>query len=320
MNRLPSYNVDTSRITVSGLSAGAFMAHQLLVAYSDVFAGMGSIAGGPYLCAEGTLAGAITYGMKGEPAPNVDFLVAQTQALERFEAVAPLSNLKDKKIWLFHGTEDTTVSKATVLALQDYCEKFTTAKNIKLVDTISAPHTMPTDEFDAKRVKFYDETYIADCGYDAAGELLKHLHGKLNPRVTPVGQMLPFRQSEFIPGAQWHGMSLVGYVYLPTAALEGRQCGIHVALHGCNQYEGKLGRIFVENAGYNAWAEANDLIVLYPQAVATVNWRVFNPKGCWDWWGHDDAAYFTRSGRQQRAIVGMLNRLSEKNVETQRAA
>ena len=42
---------------------------------------------------------------------------------------------------------------------------------------------------------------------------------------------------------------------------------------------------FVENAGYNEWADANDIVVLYPQARS----REFqgsiqhaNPQGCWD--------------------------------------
>ena len=48
---LPAYNVDTSQITVSGLSSGGFMANQLGYAYSATFKGVGVFAGGPYMCA-----------------------------------------------------------------------------------------------------------------------------------------------------------------------------------------------------------------------------------------------------------------------------
>ena len=48
---LPSYNVDTSKTTVSGLSSGGFMANQLGIAYSSTFKGVGVFAGGPYMCA-----------------------------------------------------------------------------------------------------------------------------------------------------------------------------------------------------------------------------------------------------------------------------
>ncbi len=42
---------------------------------------------------------------------------------------------------------------------------------------------------------------------------------------------------------------------------------------------------FVENAGYNAWADANNMIVLYPQTV-TSYLSPSNPSGCWDWWNY----------------------------------
>lgn len=49
---LGTYNVDTHSISVSGFSAGGFMAAQLGIAYSDLFkTGFGVFAGGPYDCA-----------------------------------------------------------------------------------------------------------------------------------------------------------------------------------------------------------------------------------------------------------------------------
>jgi hypothetical protein len=41
-----------SKVAVSGISSGAFMAVQLHVAYSSVFKGVGVLAGGPYYCSE----------------------------------------------------------------------------------------------------------------------------------------------------------------------------------------------------------------------------------------------------------------------------
>ena len=38
--------MDSSKISVSGLSAGGFMAVQMHVAYSGIFAGVGVLAGG----------------------------------------------------------------------------------------------------------------------------------------------------------------------------------------------------------------------------------------------------------------------------------
>ena len=89
---------------------------------------------------------------------------------------------------------------------------------------------------------------------------------------------------------------------------ERERCRVHVAFHGCRQGAGEIGERFVREAGYNRWAQANRLIVLYPQVRAS--WRPFNPRGCWDWWGYTGAAYHTREGAQIRAVQGMLERLS----------
>ena len=44
----PIRYVDVDSITVSGFSAGAFMASQLLVIHSDIIKGAGVVCGGPY--------------------------------------------------------------------------------------------------------------------------------------------------------------------------------------------------------------------------------------------------------------------------------
>ena len=74
---------------------------------------------------------------------------------------------------------------------------------------------------------------------------------------------------------------------------------------------------FVRHAGYNRWADANRIIVLYPQTIARYGWGgwptnfVFNPNGCWDWWGYTDALYHTHEGPQIRAVKAMLDRLGQ---------
>src|SRR4051812_16984075 len=48
----PFVKLDSSEVTVSGISSGAFFAHQFHVAYSGLVKGAGLVAGGPYACAE----------------------------------------------------------------------------------------------------------------------------------------------------------------------------------------------------------------------------------------------------------------------------
>src|SRR5512132_772362 len=53
-------NIDKAQISVSGISSGGFMAHQFHVAHSSNVMGAGIVAGGPYYCAEGSIAHAVT--------------------------------------------------------------------------------------------------------------------------------------------------------------------------------------------------------------------------------------------------------------------
>ena len=62
---------------------------------------------------------------------------------------------------------------------------------------------------------------------------------------------------------------------------------------------------FVRDAGYNRWAAANRIVVLYPQATQSA----LNPNRCWDFWGYTGLDYRARSGPQMRAVKGMVDRL-----------
>jgi poly(3-hydroxybutyrate) depolymerase len=102
---------------------------------------------------------------------------------------------------------------------------------------------------------------------------------------------------------------------VPKACEDGEACRVHVALHGCNQDVDipQVGRAFVDRTGFNAWADANRLIVLYPQAAVS-NWYPYNPYGCWDWWGYVSFSdsYVTKAGLQIKAIKAMLDALTSR--------
>jgi poly(3-hydroxybutyrate) depolymerase len=40
---------------------------------------------------------------------------------------------------------------------------------------------------------------------------------------------------------------------------------VHIVFHGCNQQRAKAGDAFVKDTGFANWADANRLIVLFPQ-------------------------------------------------------
>jgi poly(3-hydroxybutyrate) depolymerase len=310
MATLPIALLDPQRISVSGISAGAFMAHQLHIAFSDIFCGAGLIAGGPYLSSNNSLWGALLHGLHGLPAPDARQLCVQARALANMGQIAPLERLKGSRAWIFHGRQDTLVKRQVVDALVLFYHEFLKAQDIGYVVHVDVGHAMPTDRYGSTGKDKPESPYIANCGYDAAGELLAHIHGPMLARADAVpGNLETFDQRPYLSRRAGLSMDDTGFVYVPQGAREGRPCGVHVALHGCKQHRGAVGRVFAEHAGYNEWAEANDIIVLYPQAAATQNFSTFNPAGSWDWWSYTGQDYALRTSAQMSSIVAMVNAL-----------
>ncbi len=314
--RLPALGAQ-AQVTVSGVSSGADMAVQMHVAHSATVKGAGAIAGAPYYCAQGALWTAYYNCMTPgawTPLPSLSFLKTETQSFARQGEIDPPSNLAAAPVWLFSGTKDRTVTPKVVLALKDFYAAFG-AKPV-LVDEKPAGHGMVVEKA-KNRCGATASPYLNGCGYDAAGAMLHVLLGDLAPRSEKEGgRLLAFDQKEFA-GGDPASLSLddVGYVYVP-ASCEAPGCRVHVAFHGCLQGEAAVGDAFVHGAGYNRWADTNRLIVLYPQAISREGWRfgnwnfVWNPNGCWDWWGYTGALYATKEGGQIRAVQAMLERLS----------
>ena len=134
-----------------------------------------------------------------------------------------------------------------------------------------------------------------------------------------MGRIVGFDQTEFFDEMEKStSLNEVGYLYVPAACTDGSEavakCRLHVAFHGCEQYVDRIHDLFFRDAGYNAWADANRVIVLYPQAtpwlrLADVSQITGNPKGCWDWWGYSGDDYLGRNGKQMRAVREMIRRM-----------
>jgi poly(3-hydroxybutyrate) depolymerase len=299
-DRLPGHGADAARFTVSGLSSGGYMAVQLQVAHSSRVSGVGALAAGPYYCARGSLWTAWSQCMTGTPAATR----ADAERYAREKLVDPVSNLASARVWLFSGTRDRTVEPGVVDALARFYAAFG-AKPV-LVKDKPAGHAMVT-EHAGNACGATEPPFINDCDYDAAGALLGHLLGALSPPSAGRGRLLRFDQREFGAGRDI-SMADTGFAYVPGEC-EGGRCRVHVAFHGCRQGVEAVDESFARDAGYNRWAEANRLIVLYPQAIARY-WWVYNPRGCWDWWGYTGKSYATKDAPQIRAVMAMVERLA----------
>ncbi|GGX83688.1 extracellular catalytic domain type 2 short-chain-length polyhydroxyalkanoate depolymerase [Pseudoduganella dura] len=307
----------TSRLSVSGLSSGGYMAVQFDVAYSASVTGAGIIAAGPYSCSRGRLSIAT---MKcsctsGTPwcnvspgGTNVPELLDITRRHAERGAIDATANLAGHRIWLFSGLADSVVPMAVMDDLQAYYQHYVRPGNIRYRKDVRAEHAMPTDSFGNKCDKL-GSPYISDCDVDGAGELLQWIYGALAPKTGngATGRFVEFDQAEFLPHPADHGMAATGWLYVPPGCEgAGQGCRLHVAFHGCKQNSALVKEAWVRHAGYNGWADANRIVVLYPQAAAL---RFRNPNSCWDWFSYDDPDFAVKSGRQMRAVKKMTERL-----------
>lgn len=288
------------RITVSGISSGAYMAVQAHVALADRIGGAAALAGGPWHCAEGSVQTALGRCISGEGLDAAPFVDYANEAATGGD-IAPLSTLADSRAWIFHSPADGIIAPRLGQVLRDFYLAFLDADDVLLVDNVDAAHGFPTRDTGVACNEMGGD-YLNACDYDAAGELLAFLYGELEPRVKEqVGDNL--REIDvsrfFVDGSD---VSSDGYVYVPSACING-DCRLHVVFHGCRQAVEWIGGTFVTGAGYNEWAEANGIVVAYPQ----IEKSMFNPQGCWDWWGYTGPGYDTRRGKQVVGVAALID-------------
>ncbi|MGI3212735.1 extracellular catalytic domain type 2 short-chain-length polyhydroxyalkanoate depolymerase [Roseovarius tibetensis] len=338
---------DPASVTVSGLSSGSFFAHQFHIAFSGTVTGAAVLAGGPYGCVDiidnpywpfwklDRFSAAVVacthtfgnrfWGLRPDPPAAEDAWQLIDATYQAGEIDDP-ANLGDDRVWLFRGDLDAIVPDEVANSLVDLYRLLGVdgdALHVELGDPERpANHGMPLasftgeSRFPPRDCADHARPYLIECGYDAAELLLRHLYpnGVFERPVDPhaAGRLRAFDQTEFFQASTTASLSGVGYLYVPDAC-RSEACRLHVALHGCRQNvdaqgEDRIHDDFVRDAGYNRWAAANRIVVLYPQATATA----VNPRACWDFWGYSGDGWRTRDGVQMNAVAGIIDRLLER--------
>jgi hypothetical protein len=295
--------LEPASVTVSGLSSGGFFAHQFHVAFSRTVSGAAILAGGPYGCVEvidnpfwpfrklDPAAAAVVacthyfgsrfWGLRPDP-PRADEIAQLIGAAHRSGKIDDPAHLADDRVWLFRGALDEVVPEAVADSLVELYRLLGVDDEALRVEPGDpqrpANYGIPVESFGGES-RFaprdcaeYAPPFVIECGYDAAGLLLRHLYPE-DFLVDPVdphasGSLHAFDQTQFFQPSESAGLSGVGYIYVP-AACQSRACRLHVAFHGCRQSADAQGRErvhddFVRDAGYNHCAGANRIVVLYP--------------------------------------------------------
>lgn len=293
-----------------GVSSGGYMAGQLHVAYSGTVRGIGIFSAGPYHCAKGALTTAqlaCMYGVQGRDLAGLEQLTRDRSAQGVIDAA---DNLGGDPVYVYHGSNDQTVVRAVNDDLVTYYRDF--GADVAYDDTTGSGHAW-VSPLGPVSCTTTASPYINDCGNDPEAAMLGHLLGSVNPPTAgpaTAGTLRTVDQNAYAPGGNAAAVSMDanGYVYVPDECESGASCRLLIALHGCKQSASAIGTTFVEKAYLNEYADTNQAIVLYPQAIPDA--QRGNPNGCWDWWGYLGAGdYDTKAGPQMSTIMGMAGGL-----------
>ena len=303
-------NLQLDHISVSGLSSGGYMANQFHVAYSDWVDKVGIVAGGPYFCAQGSIKTALEQCVNKvlSPIPLADLQDTASRYAQEGK-IAPLNNLKNSKVWLFHGTKDTKVVAQVSDGLYQQYVQWSGKENVHYVNDKEFAHLFPTLDTGSECAESVSP-FIGNCQYDTAGNMFVFLFDNLQSRSpSPSGKLIELNQQQ-LGGDTASTLADTGYAYVPPSCAQGEVCSLHISFHGCNQNAQSVGTQYAEQAGINNWAENNHMVVLYPQTKNST-FMPLNPQGCWDWWGYADADYATQKGQQITAVKSIALALKQ---------
>lgn len=328
---LPPMNVRPDTITYSGFDSGAIFATQLQFAFSSIPRAVGLISGVPYLCAQGQLASA-TECMETPELLSTAVFVAQAKALADTRQIEDLGNLTRQYAYVYASEDDDVVSPLATQMLVDMYNDFGLAK-VEKVRAAATQHAWVTSAY-GNSCDHLGAPYVNRCGWSFAQDFfsksfefmglppLKPAPNASSPLAAddPVALRLArnlwrWDQTEYGADVGENSLDSEGYIYIPTACngSTGAACHLHVHFHGCDQSRTTMGGdAYVRQTQINEIAEANNIIVLYPQAAP--NALRYNPMGCWDWFGYvaDELNYLqyaTREGFQVRFVRMIINDL-----------
>lgn len=293
---------NASDVSVSGVSSGAAMAVQYAVGHSASIAGVGSIAGPPWGCADGSASQAINKCMCGRQDPDNKIDVArQLAATGKIDSLSASSKpLRLSRSYVFQSPADAVVVEKSGEANIAFLSSF--IGNSPKVDwgneadgSDKAGHGIiaPDSHNESCQADGTETTYIRRCGAeDNAGKMFHALYDDGNLPFDPTKRVNDIPETEVWQFDQQHLIDLVkpGTTVAPDTiwwwfwtfpserrknfdmAEKGyiyvppscRQAGSSCRVHIALHGCKQNAKDFANKAGYNNWAEHYKVIVVYP--------------------------------------------------------
>jgi len=183
---------------------------------------------------------------------------------------------------------------------------------VTTVYDVLAEHSWITNSF-GNSCPTLGSPYINNCGLDAAATISNTVYGALSPPVSQnTSAYFYLDQNKYTPGGvdpSTISMGAQAFLYVPRTCLTPLiPCRLMIAFSGCEMTLSDIGYDFIQYSGLNEVAEANSIVVLYPQAIRS-DLIPENPNGCFDWWGYTNSNYANNQGPQMQTVFNIMQAL-----------
>lgn len=309
-----------NKLTVSGISSGAFFAHQFHLTYNKEVIGAALFAGGPFYCARNSINRALDTCMKGEGSHSLALdSLSKLKDLEKEELIDHLDNIKNDRVFLFSGLNDNVVDSSVVYQVKKlYLLLGLKEEDITFKDSALTGHAWPTLNFGNPCETPKESPFISDCDYDGALESYRFLYpNKEISTINGGGDLIEIDQTSFFSERiDSILMQEKGYLYIPKSCYE-KRCDFHIAFHGCAQTLDHIQEQFIKNTGIIEASKKLSLVILFPQAKKSYL-PSMNPYGCWDWWGHSNSDYYHKKGNQMNIVKKMAEYYMGRSIDLEK--
>ncbi len=292
------------KVTLSGISSGAYMAGQFHLSHSKLVSGVALFAGGPYYCSQSSVYKAMKLCMEEENLTiDTEDLLDEVNDLADRNDIDPISNLANDKVLIINGKRDKTVRERVSQSAVNLYKKLGVTK-IDYVNKLDIAHTFPTLKNGNDCSQPSSSPYISACNIDGAKLALNKFYNLKHGRSE--AQMDRFFQIDqwALTPSSFYFMARHATAYVPKSC-ETNNCDLHVSFHGCKQTRLDIGDLFFKEVGLAEWAEKNNIIVLFPQTLPNFI-GLSNPNGCWDWWGYSGPNFHNKLGPQIKSIYNLV--------------
>ncbi|CAL8108995.1 unnamed protein product [Orchesella dallaii] len=311
--RMRQISLRSHRISVSGHSSGAVAATQFYLSHSHLIDGIAVFSTMQYHCAVGGSFVKLVPCLRGRR--NVSESVDKAREYDRDGFIDPLENLKSRRHYLHHGSRDVIIHFDNGVHAYEFFKQF--SDNVRFHQSDSN-HAVPTKHCGIHCMYGTVGSGCSKCDFSAVFDGLNYIYnGTLKePTVTTCRAAQPndgikfVDQSEFLfPFDNKVSMHSEAVLYTPRQCRANSSlCTLHVAYHGCRHSIQNDGMEYIKCSGYIEMADANDMIVLFPQVkhsrVDTITY--FN---CWDLHGYTGPLYATKLGSQNQVVYNMIRRI-----------